>query len=265
MPAPKTFDDQQPTDPRYRSAIERAKARTRTPAPPLVDTPRFDQIPKQPQSVRPEGQPAQKSRISEATAAGLNAMNEAQQRAAAAAASTPKPKSTQTEEEQAEAEETDAENTPAELNRYDAMKRAVEARVSPIDLYQYLSTGNAIQEVQIIKGQLVARYKTGTEYEEGWVDKQLALASKNPMSQRQVQRLLNELGLAVSLVAINGSTTGFPPATQPDGSVDAEAMAVRLESVRKLSSPLFTLFVLNLGWFTERVNETLSLETLKNG
>lgn len=266
MPDPKTFHDAPPLDTRYKSAIDRAKMRTRSVAPPLENTPAFDSLPKGGQQGPVPGAPAPKKRLSPETAAGLDALGRAQQQHVPPPppAAAPPPV-VEREEEEAEQEE-EQEEVSEEVARYSKMRKAVEARCPPIDLYQYLSTGSAVQDIPIIKDQFTVRMRTASEYEEGWVDKQLAqVSSKAPMSQRQVQRLLNELGLAVALVSINGTATGFPVAVKPDGTVDEEAMAVRVSSVRKLSSPIFTMLVLNLGWFVERVNETLSLECLKNG
>ena len=255
---PTQFADAPSVTPPYRKIIDQAKARAANqdrPGP-MRGTPRFDQLPDRDASmgVQPVANP-DKPFLSAQTAEGLKAMNAqiARQQSAAAAE----------EEESAETEQA-AEITPVALDMSDdeKLRQAVEKRLTPIDIGQHLLSGGEItQNVPVIAGKLEVKFRTITEYEEGWVD--TYLGKQRELTNRQVLRALNECSLACYIESVNG--VKWPPSVGRDGQVIPQNVEERLSRVRKFHSSLFALLVQNLGWFVDRVNKSLTTEVLGNG
>ena len=245
-----SFHDDPPSDAKkgqYKDVIARAKKKSRDVLPPLEGTPRFDEIPKSSQ------EPDRKvpTELSQDTVKGLEAIQ---------ARTLQEDLQDETVASQefldslpAEGEE---EKTPEE-----EMRDAIEARLGPIDIGRYLSTGECQQEVPIIPGQLVVTFRTVLDEEETYVDE--VIAGKDKLSQRQFIRLTGEWSLATHIAILNG--TRWPSIYGQDGAMNETALTQRIGKARKISSPIFNLVTLNLGWFLERVNRALTVGVLKNG
>ena len=97
--------------------------------------------------------------------------------------------------------------------------------------------------------------------EESYID--IKLAENKDTSNRQFLRSMNELALALHIQSVNSKR--WPAVVTNEGSVDPEAVAIRIRNVKRLSSPIFNLLTQNLGWFVDRVNDALTMEALGNG
>lgn len=255
--APTQFSDTPAPQPAYKAIVERAKARASQERPgPLQNTPRFDQLQDRGLEVHPVANPERASVISDKTVEGLKAL--------AAASPRPKPPVDEDAEEKAETPTTGA-TLPAEEKEQteeEKLRANIEARLAPIDIGQYLVSGGEVtQLVPIVPGKLEIRFRTVTEYEEGWVD--TYLSKQGSLSNRQILRALNECSLACYIESVNG--TKWPPAVGRDGQVIPQNIDDRLGRVRKMHSSVFALLVQNLGWFIDRVNKSLTVEALGNG
>lgn len=253
--APTQFSDTPAPQPAYKAIVERAKARASQERPgPLQNTPRFDQLQDRGLEVHPVANPERTSVISEKTVEGLKAL--------AAAAPRPKPEPEEGEEKE---ETVGVPAAPAEekaQTEEEKLRASIEARLSPIDIGQYLVSGGEVtQLVPIVPGKLEVRFRTVTEYEEGWVD--TYLSKQGSLTNRQILRALNECSLACYIESVNG--TKWPPSVGRDGQVIPQNIDDRLGRVRKMHSSVFALLVQNLGWFIERVNKSLTVEALGNG
>lgn len=252
------FSDAPAPVPPYRKIIDQAKARAaqQDRPGPMQGVPRFDQLPDRnaPIEVHPTAN-SDKPLLSEKTVEGLKAMNVQAQRLQ---------KSAEAAEDQADVVK-DAEINPPvqlELSEEEKLRQAIEKRITPIDIGQYLLSGGEItQNVPIIPGKLEIKFRTITEYEEGWVD--TYLGKQKDLTNRQVLRALNECSLACYIESVNG--VKWPPAVGRDGQVIPQNIDERLSRVRKFHSSIFALLVQNLGWFVERVNKSLTTEALGNG
>lgn len=251
------FQDAPASVPPYKKIIESAKARAgQDRLGPLQNTPRFDQM--ENRSLSTESQPQITERqpaLSEKSVDGLRALAAAQPRPVPVPETAPE---VVTEEKM---ETPVADSGPIQTDD-EKLRAKVESRLREIDIGQYLLGGGEVtQVVPIVPGKLEVKFRTITEYEEGWVDSYLG--RNKELTNRQFLRAMNECSLAFYIENINGVT--WPPATGRDGQVIPQNIDERLSRVRKMNSTIFALLVQNLGWFVERVNKALTLEALGNG
>jgi hypothetical protein len=166
------------------------------------------------------------------------------------------------------------------LTENQRLRKAIEGRVRPIDIGQFLMNGVVAQAVPIIDSptaRLVVVFQTAKESLEVYVDSRLAEEAAQirqardeagrsadvEMSQREYIRRQNEWALASHVKSYGGKD--WPAPVRANGDVDPEAMQLRLRKVRELPSPVFAMVTQNLGWFIERVGEALTSAALGNG
>ena len=238
---------------RYKQAIEQAKAAERQKPSNLENTPRFDQS-TQWSSKDQQGNPTTDF-LSPETKRGLEVMA----KQAIAEASTASPESPQEHSSPTSTVEKAPEAQP--LSKEEKLKIATEKRIkTPIDIGQYLMTGEVKQAVPIVPEKLIVTYRSVSDLEESYVD---VLLSDDPdITNRQFMRKVNEYALASHIAEVNGKK--WPPMTI-NGVIDDKAFKLRLKHVEKLSSPVFNLLSQNLGWFIARVNDALTAEAMGNG
>lgn len=247
-----SFHDAPPSEEsssKYKKAIQDAKKVAAAPEK-TRSTPRFDQM----GSSWQEKQPQKASQfLSETTKSQLKTLAELNSQQEAAPA-----EDQQFYEGEPKAE---APEESPELSEEEKIKLAVEARVSSLDIGQYIMSGVATQTVPVIPDKLVVVFRTITDAEEVYVDKVLSL--EKDITSRQFIRRNNEYALATHIHSVNGHK--WPQHIKGDEEVDLEVMEVRLRHVRKLSSPIFNLLTDNLNWFLQRVHKELTFEVLGNG
>lgn len=240
---------------RYKDIIAKAKAKDRQRPGNMTNTPRFDQVNSSWDS------PERPTQISDKTAAGLQAVAEAN--VAAREEGAVDDGFDLTESQQPIAAANIEESEPEEdLTEDERLKRAIESRITDqIDIGQYLMNGEVTQTVPIIPKKLVVTFRTVSDLEESYVDAEIA--KEGDMTTRAFLRKSNEWALAFHIHQVNG--VKWPPTQDGDGTISDRGIQRRLAHVRKLSSPVFTLITKNLAWYLERVQDSLNGEALGNG
>ena len=250
-----SFHDQPPTEEntnKFKDALKKAKETQRDRPGNLEGTPRFDQA-----GSWSEAPPAEGSFLSPQTKQGLEAMARSAKKAQQTSENS---KAVQESTSTTEKEEVKEPDTP--LTEEEKLRAAIEARLEEIDIGQYLMSGEIRQEIPIIPDKLEVTLKSVTDLEESYVD---TLISKDPstLSNRQFLRKMNELALCIHIHSVNGNK--WPKTVDGDGTINEDAINVRLRHIRKLSSPVFNLLTPNLSWFIDRINKSLTASALGNG
>lgn len=285
-----------------RALLEQAKARTAAQSRPgdMQGTPRFDEVVEAGRGMRPApGASTPPPTLSKGTSDALAAVVEANRNRPAPAAAeetdTPKePAAEFTTDTLAETLRCDARTArrvfevlypEKEPGSAVAMRRAIEKRLGALDIGEFLMNGVLSQRVTIIppsemlKSGLEVTFQTVTDGVEAHIDRLLSdevarirhvrLAEGSDkvvdaeMNQREYVRRQNEYAFAVHIRNYAGAQ--WPSVTKANGEVDETAVQKRLSMVRQVPSPLFALVINNLGWFLERVQETLDVAVLGNG
>jgi len=234
---------------KQRIATARAKQKDRRGVPgPMEGTPHFDEVPEA--EMKPPAGVTPREKLSDKTVDGLERL----------VADAP------TDEQMEEVMEGmddkgEPEENPPELTQEQKLRKAVEARLDPIDIGQYLSGGNLTQRVPIIPEKLEVVFRSVTDEEEVYVDSRLT--DEGEMSIREFNRRSSEWALAMHVHSLNG--TKWPKIFKNDETINEESVKMRMKRVRKLHTPLFQLLLVNMGWFMERANMALTLEALGNG
>lgn len=280
--------------------LQRAKERSRAnqrPRP-MENVPRFSDVREQAQTMRPS--PLHNTApptLSPSTTAALEAVAAANPpKAAEAAAPEPAAEEAQVAldvEAIAELLRTDARTArivhtllnPADTETQHArrMRKAVEARCRPLDIGEFIMNGALTQHIEVIPASaegghrgLTISLRTVHDGVEAVIDRLLADEMTRirsvregektlsvEMTERELIRRQNEYALVIHIRAYNGKE--WPSLVKASGDVDVDAITQRLSLVRQFSSPMFSLLILNLGWFLERVQETLDVGVLGNG
>lgn len=254
---------------KLKDAISRAKRKGRARVRPgdMEGTPDFDDIARG-QGIQPApGADAPPTELSDDTRRGLDAMASAMARQPAGG-------------EEQEPEEEPASPAPA-LTQEERIKAAIEGRLEPIDIGQFLMNNIVSQRVPIIEtssAKLIVTYQTVHDAVEVFIDARLAEEAAEirtvrdesgkklydvEMSQREYIRRQNEWALAAQIKSYQGDA--WPSPVRQNGDVNPEAMMQRLRNVRQLPSPVFALVTQSLGWFIERVGNALTAAALGNG
>lgn len=286
-----------------RSALERAKQRAagKVVPGPMEDVSRFDEVRAAGRGMRPApGAASPPTTLSRATEQSLQAVAAANRPSAQPQESAPPDQTLAQEVHELDVEtlanllRCDARtarrvhellNPDKESGNFERIRRTIEGRLGMLDIGEFLMNGVLSQRVTIIppsetsKTGLEVVFQTVTDGVEAHIDRlmsdeaarirhvRLAEGSDKvvdaEMNQREYVRRQNELSLAVHLRSYMGNA--WPALTSANGEVDAAAVQKRLALVRQVPSALMTLVVYNLGWFLERVQETLDVAVLGNG
>ena len=229
------------------SLLKRAKENQREKPANLQNTPRFDQTSSWSDSSEQSGA----NFLSPETKKGLEGLAKAAKMEERAA---PEPVVSAPEE--------DSEEETEELSKEDKMRKVIESRLDPIDIGEYLMSGEIRQEVPIIPDKLVIVFKTVSDQEEAFVDNTISV-EPTTISNRQFLRKMNELALAIHIYSVNGNK--WPTLLTASGDINKESVETRLKHIRKLPSLVFNMVSQNLAWFTDRVNDSLTASALGNG
>lgn len=261
----------------------------------MEGTPRFDQLQSDPRMQAAPGATSPPSALSKGTAVALEAVAQANRDRPAPpeAPEAPEEPGTLEPEDLVEVLQCDArtarrvwevlypENDPSGLGK---QRKAIEKRVGPLDIGEFLMNGVVSQRVPIIpsagdqKGLEVV-FTTVTDGVEAHIDRLVADEAARirhvrleggsdkvidaNMTEREFVRRQNEYAVVAHVRSYMGQA--WPPITNAQGLVDEAAVRTRLEKVRQLPSPVFVLIINNLGWFLDRVQETLDVAVLGNG
>ena len=280
-----------------RAALARAKARGNAARPgPMTDVPSFEST-RELGGIQPApGQDTPPAELSEDTLRGLAAAATASEQAASRAAST------ESEEESPELTLEDLEEVLGVPRRVavevealvypersksteDRRLDAILARSSALDIGELLTNGLLGQRLVLIPPSgptnvgLTVTFTTVADGVEVEVDERLATEASNirrvrvgdsrdkkvdvEMSQREYVRRQNEWALAVHIRSFQGSD--WPALVDGTGAISPTAMKQRLERVRQIGSPVFSILTQHLGLFFERVQEQIDVSMLGNG
>lgn len=165
-------------------------------------------------------------------------------------------------------------------------RKAVEARLRPLDIGQFLMNGVLTQVVQImppsesLRSGLVVEYQTSVDGVEAYMDRLLGDEAARTrtlrvesgervkdvdtqMTEREYVRRTSELALVVGVRSYMGNT--WPALTKQSGDIDEAAVKTRLANVRQIPTAVMQHVGNNLRWFLDRVEKTLDSATLGNG
>lgn len=146
-------------------------------------------------------------------------------------------------------------------------RKAIEARLSPIDLAKGIAAGEFTQNVPIHPNTLEVIYRTPTAFELQQIRIILVdICAENPKKESIATELYSAMTLAASIYQIN--TEKWPTCVQLTGtpSFNAELfMNVRVNKLLVLPAPLLHVIAVHGGWFDMRVRESLRVPALKDG
>lgn len=140
-------------------------------------------------------------------------------------------------------------------------RTAIEARCEPMRIEDLVMKDEVQQDVPILPGKLVVRFRSASPQENLFV--------KRIMAEEKVtsdQYLLEKYGLcqlALSLIAINGSS--LPSHLDENGEPDDKLFQAKLRMIMKKSAYLIADLGINFFWFDLRVRRLLNPDDLKNG
>lgn len=251
---PVSFHDDPPSKEesnKFKDALNKAKQAQREKPKDMENVPRFDQTGTWREAPQQQGNDF----LSPETKRGLEAM-------ARAAKDQEKQQAQQPTNTNSAVQQKPQNEETVELTQEEKLKKAIESRLAPIDIGQYLMSGEVKQEIIIVPGKLEVVFKSVTDLEESYVD---TVISKEPgtLSNRQFLRKMNELALCIHLHSVNGNK--WPTVLDGDGTINEQAVESRLRHIHKLSSPVFNMLTQNLSWFIERINDSLTASALGNG
>ena len=279
-----------------RKILERAKSNAerggQRPGP-MEGVPRFDMVDTESKTMKPApGHATPPPGLSRNTIEALNAVASANQGSAElpsdeAAVEVPPPAEPLTREMIATLLDISPERASEVLNIVRpgndiSTRRRIEARLTPIDIGEFLMNSHATQSVPLIpateslrKG-LTITYQSVTEAVEAAVDCRLSTEAARirkerdgtgfidvEMSQREYVRRQNEFSLAVHIHAYGDQR--WPVLLTATGAVDEGALDLRMATVRQIPAAIFVMAIQNLAWFLDRVQRTLEVAVLGNG
>ena len=149
----------------------------------------------------------------------------------------------------------------------DKERRAVKERCKPIDLLRGISTGEFVQDVPVIPNVLVVRYRTISALENQSIRLMLFKMIDQDKRRENIAAEIYGLMQAVcSVVMINNQAV--PPHLKGEGyksQFDEEGFTLKFEQF--IRYPLVMLHAIGTHgyWFEQRVRESFTTDTIKNG
>lgn len=141
-----------------------------------------------------------------------------------------------------------------------ARKKAIEARLAPLDIMDLVVHGELHQEVPIVPGKLTVLLRSVTGAEDLAVKQ---LMSTESGSDRYLTDKFSLMGLTLGLVAINGAML---PAHTENGEFKKELFEQKFKVVLRYPMTMLAEIGLQFFWFDKRVQALLADEVtaLKN-
>jgi len=145
------------------------------------------------------------------------------------------------------------------------LKQAVESRLEPLDFGDVL-TGAATQVVAIVPGKLDVTYRMSSTGHRGAIVTAMqekfghaGVMSPEGAFHQQIFRL------CCGLAAIAEGELPDPLPDKLKQQFSKNVLDGNIKAILSLPDPVFWLVWFNFTWFEVRVQETLTLEALKNG
>lgn len=140
-------------------------------------------------------------------------------------------------------------------------RKDIESRLEPMKIEDLVMKDEVQQDVHILPGKFVARYRSATPQENLFVKRLMGAETAN-----SEQYMLEKYGicqLALSLVSINGSN--LPSHLDENGQPSDKLFEAKLKMIMKKSAYVIADLGLNFFWFDLRVRRLLNPDDLKNG
>jgi len=153
------------------------------------------------------------------------------------------------------------ERARSRIDRPD-VRKAIEARCSALDLDQLISDGEAHQQVPIVRGKVIATFRTYSGAEE--LELHRMMGAKQLPNKNFAQAKFALIRLVVGLHELNG--TPMPEHRGSKRRIDQEKFQHKLEVISAFSLQLLNSLSVNYAWFLDRA-EALFVDVgeLKNG
>tara|TARA_Y100000310_G_scaffold306772_1_gene348203 strand:+ start:803 stop:1747 length:945 start_codon:yes stop_codon:yes gene_type:complete len=208
------------------------------------------------------------------TVDGLKALEEQAQ--AAQASQKPAAEPPEGAAEEGDSTQLDPEFMQALMGGYtDKLQRkerrdAIEARVGPVDLRDFLFGSGGTQTVSVIPDVFEADYRLISGQEDlfakryAWSLCQKAGTGKDKeTSQAFYDTVTGLVNVVLSVQAVNGED--IPDHRQPDGTVDEDTFTGKFTDFCNRPFLVLQDMWVNFTWFNERVRDQIDVESLGNG
>lgn len=140
-------------------------------------------------------------------------------------------------------------------------RKEIEGRCEPMKIEDLIMKDEVQQDVPIIPGKFVVRYRSATPQENLLVKR--LLANETVESDQYLLEKYGIMQLCLSLVAING--TPFPSHIDEKGEPKEELFEKKMKMLLKKSAYVIADLGINFFWFDIRVRKLLNPDDLKNG
>lgn len=140
-------------------------------------------------------------------------------------------------------------------------RKDIESRLEPMRIEDLVMKDEVQQDVPILPGKFVARYRSATPHENLFVKR--LMADEKITSDQYVMEKYGICQLTLSLVSINGSH--LPSHLDENGMPTEKLFENKLKMVMKKSAYVIADLGLNFFWFDIRVRRLLNPDDLKNG
>jgi hypothetical protein len=147
-----------------------------------------------------------------------------------------------------------------ELNT-DELRKAIEERLEPIDLTQFIMDGEARQDVPIVRDKFIPTFRTVTGGENLEVERMMFGSNESDI---YVFDKLAIMQLTCGLYAINGNV--LPDHLDERRKFDSTQFKVKFEKVVSLPLCMLASLGINFTWFDQRTRRLfIDTKPLKNG
>jgi hypothetical protein len=143
-------------------------------------------------------------------------------------------------------------------------RKAIEARLSPLDISDLIMKLEIVQKVPIIENKFIIELRTFSQREHIWI---LQYLYEFPGSDRYVDEMFNTLKLVCSLVSLNGRVLPdhrVNPGTREE-KLDKKAFEEKMFHITSLPVQILADVGVQCNWFNDRVQKLFTVENLKNG
>lgn len=148
-----------------------------------------------------------------------------------------------------------------DLLNNDRRRKAIEARLKPMDLVDLITEGEVQQKVPIVPGKFEVTYRSVSSGEDLEIKRMLYNIRKEvPRYQVDAYSIMS---LTLAVYAINGHP--LPSQTDESGNFSESRFMKKFELVKKYPLQMVADLGVNYIWFDVRVKKLFTVEALGNG
>ena len=142
------------------------------------------------------------------------------------------------------------------------VRKAIESRCSEMDFGDLVITNRVQQHVPILPGKVEPVFQSMVGTEQYWLEKNIHLHGETPFSMKT---WVGYGRLVFSLISLNGQK--YDGCLDKEGEVVEDLFTAKFKRVMALPDKFLELLLLNLGWFSDRVERLYKDDfiVLKNG